>query len=231
MSFLKRIGGHGGHGEDAAAIIAPGPILGADQCSEPGCPSHLGVPCAYVDRRGRVCGTSWCPEHHLAIDDRIFCRRHSGVVRAIAANTLELFEYPDIDNRAASLCQWVANDLDPLLRALLTEQRTGHESEQVSSLPMRLVIQRQPAARAWVQAWTLSDNTGVIRKIGVQVDEANDVMVVASVDGNEVVRGVPPWIADRIPGFDDVTDEERRADFRAALIGPIAERARLSHSY
>jgi hypothetical protein len=224
MSFLKRMGG-------APSIVGPPPILGADPCSHPGCTSHLGVPCAYTDRKGRACGTSWCPEHHLAVDDRVYCRRHSGVVRAITANTLELFEYPDLDNRAASLCEWIANDLDPLLRALLTELRAGNDSEQVSSLPMRLVIQRQPAARAWVHAWTLSNHTGVIRKIGIQVDEGNDVEVVASVDGNEVVRGVPPWIADRIPGYDDVTDEARRSDFRAALIGPIAERARSVPSY
>jgi hypothetical protein len=224
MSFLKRMGGQ-------SSIVAPALIVGADPCSEPGCTSHLGAPCTYVDRKGRACSTSWCPEHHLAVDDRVYCRRHSGVVRAISANTLELFEYPDVDNRAASLCEWVANDLDPLLRALLSELRAGHESEQVSSLPMRLVIQRQPAARAWVHSWTLSDHTGVIRKIGLQVDEASDVEVVASVDGNEVVRIVPPWIADRIPGYDDVTDEERRGDFRAALIGPIAERARSVPSY
>ncbi len=230
MAFLKRFGGNQSSGS-ARAIESPAPILGSDPCSEPGCTSHLGAPCAYVDRKRHECGTSWCPEHHLAVDDRVYCRRHSGVVRAITANTLELFEYPDLDNRAASLCEWVAHDLDPLLRALLMELRAGHDSEQVSSLPMRLVIQRQPAARAWVHSWTLSDHTGVIRKIGIQVDEASDVEVIGSVDGNEVMRKIPPWISERIPGFDDVTDEERRADFRAVLIGPIAERARRKLSY
>jgi hypothetical protein len=230
MSFLKRIGGRSDV-EAVKSVVAPAPILGTDPCSQPGCTSHLAVPCFYVDRKGRVCGTSWCTEHHLAVDDRVYCRRHSGVVRAITANTLELFEYPDIDNRAASLCEWVANDLDPLLRALLMELRGGHDSEQVSRLPMRLVIQRQPAARAWVHAWTLSDHTGVNRKIGIQVDEINDIEVIGSVDGNEVVRKIPTWISHRIPGFDDVTDEKRRADFRAAVIGPIAERARIIPSY
>jgi hypothetical protein len=227
MSFLRKIGGRDGE----PSVVSPAPILGSDQCSQPDCPSQLGVPCSYVDRKGRACGTSWCPEHHLAVDDRVYCRRHSGVVRAIGANTLELFEYPDLDNRAASLCEWVAKDLDPLLRALLMELRAGHDSEQVSSLPMRLVIQRQPAARAWVRAWTLSDHTGVIRKIGIQVDETNDVEVIGSVDGNEVVRKIPPWISERIPGFDDVTDDDRRADFRAALLGPLSERARSTPSY
>lgn len=230
MSFLKRMSGRGDQAE-RGLVDAPGPILGSDPCAEAGCDSHVAAHCSYVDRKSRPCGTSWCPEHHLAIDDRVYCRRHSGVVRAITKNTLELFELPDMDNRAASLCEWVASDLDPLLRALLMELRSGHESESVSSLPMRLVIQRQPPARAWVRSWTLSDHTGVIRKLGIQVDESSDVEVIGSVDGNEVVRLVPPWISQRIPGFDDVTDEERRADFRAALIGPMAERARSVPSY
>jgi hypothetical protein len=214
-----------------STVEPPATILGGDPCSQPGCDSRLAVPCAYVDRKGRACGTSWCPEHHLAIDELVYCRRHSGVVRAINANTLELFEYPETDNRAASLCEWVGNDLDPLLRALLAELRSGDDSEQISSLPMRLVIQRAPPARVWSRAWTLSNHTGMIRKVGIQVDEANDVMVVASVDSAPAARLVPPWINDRIPGLDDVTDDERRAEFRAALIGPMAELARKVPTY
>ena len=212
-------------------VEAPSPILGGDPCSQPGCPNQTGVPCSYVDRKGRACGTSWCPEHHLAIDDRVYCRRHSGVVRAINANSLEIMEYPDTDNRAASLCEWVANDLDPLLRALLTEFRTDPGIEIISSLPMRLVIQRQPAARVWSRVWTLSNQTGVIRKVSLQVDEANDSTVIATVDGAPAVRIVPPWINDRIPGLDEVTDDARRSEFRAAIIGPMAEQARAVPHY
>ena len=230
MSFLRRGGQREADG-GAPSVASLAPIMGTDPCAEPGCGSKLAVPCAYVDRKHHPCGTSWCQEHHLAIDGRAYCRRHSGVVRAITANTLELMEFPDLDNRAASLCEWVANDLDPLLRALLNELRSGHDEQQVSSLPMRLVIQRQPAARAWVRSWTLSDHTGVVHKLAIQVDEANDAEVIGSVDGNEVVRKVPPWISDRIPGFDDAGDEQRRADFRAALIGPLADKARTPSAY
>src|SRR5438128_12462964 len=130
MSFFRRQAG-GDSANLEPSVEAPQPILGVDPCAQPGCESKLGVRCAYVDRKGRACGTSWCPEHHLAVDDRVYCRRHSGVVRAISANTLELFEYPDLENRAASLCEWVAKDLDPMLRTLLMEMRAGPESEQV----------------------------------------------------------------------------------------------------
>ena len=126
-----------------------------------------------------------------------YCRRHGGVMKAISKNTLEHIEAPDLDNRALSLCEWVSNDLDPDMRALLEELRDGAPGYEVNAQPLHLVMVRTPRSRAWAHVWTLSNHSGTVRKVGIEVNESDDTIVVATVDGNPVAKAVPPWISDR----------------------------------
>src|SRR5258708_5272809 len=88
----------------------PAPV-GSLPCYDRGCVRLNAIPCAYKDRRGRACETAWCPDHYAVVGGVPYCRRHSGVVRALAAQPPELRLNPDVANRAASLCEWIGNDL------------------------------------------------------------------------------------------------------------------------
>jgi hypothetical protein len=204
----------------AHASGAPG-IIGGQPCAHPGCINHNGVDCAYVDRRGRACGYSWCPKHQVVFENRPYCRRHGGVMAAISTNTVERIDPPDLDNRALSLCEWVANDLDQDITALLEEIKEGAADAIVQTHPLHLVVLRTPLSRTWARNWTLGDHTGTMRKVSVEVNEAAHNVVVASVDGSPVVREVPPWISDRATPISDEAVQKRRDEFRIKLVGSI----------
>jgi hypothetical protein len=89
-----------------------------------------------------------------------------------------------------------------------------------------LQLQRSLHQRAWAHSWTLGDHTGTLRKIGIHVDEDDDSVVVATVDGVEVIRAVPPWISDRATLISDEAVTKRRDDFRAALLEAIGRHAK-----
>jgi hypothetical protein len=196
-------------------------IAGHQPCAHPGCVNQNGTECAYVDRRGRACGYSWCPEHQAAFEHRPYCRRHGGVMAAISTDTSERIDPPDLDNRALSLCEWVANDLDQEISALLEELKEGATDAVVRTHPLHLVVLRSPPSRTWARNWTLGDHTGTMRKVSVEVDEAADNLVVASVDGSPVAREVPPWISDRATPISDEAVQRRRDEFRIKLVGSI----------
>jgi hypothetical protein len=215
MSFMKRRTGEG----SSAAVLSG--IAGYEPCAHPGCVRRNAATCEYVDRRGRPCGYAWCPEHQVVFDNRAYCRRHGGIMRAISGNTLEDVEPPDLDNRALSLCEWVSNDLDHDMRALLEELRNGADGFQVHAQPLHLVFVRTPYSRAWAHIWTLSNHLGTVRKVGIEVNEADDSMVLASVDGNPVAKEVPPWISDRGTPISEAAVQKRRDDFRVKLVGAV----------
>jgi hypothetical protein len=150
-----------------------------------------------------------------------YCRRHAGVINAINADNLERIDPPDLDNRALSLCEWVANDLDGDLLELLEEIKAGAADAVVRSHGLRLVVERTPPSRTWARTWTLSDYTGTLRKIALEVNEATDTVLVASVDGSPVARDVPPWISDRGNPISEEAVQKRRDEFRIKLVGSI----------
>ena len=140
---------------------------------------------------------------------------------AISTNTVERIDPPDLDNRALSLCEWVANDLDQDITALLEEIKEGAADAIVQTHPLHLVVLRTPPSRTWARNWTLGDHTGTMPKVSVEVNEAADNVVVASVDGSPVVREVPPWISDRATPISDEAVQKRRDEFRIKLVGSI----------
>ena len=215
MSFLRR------RAADGSNVATLGRVAGYEPCAHPGCTRRNAATCQYEDRHGRPCGYAWCPEHQVVFADRPYCRRHGGVMRAISQNTLEHIEPPDLDNRALSLCEWVSNDLDRDMTALLEELRGGDEGFQVQDQPLHLVLIRTPKSRAWAHVWTLSSNKGTVRKVGIEVNEADDTKVVASVDGNPVATEVPPWISDRGTPISEDAVRKRREDFRVKLVGAV----------
>lgn len=155
-------------------------------------------------------------------------------MRAIAANPEEPIEPPDLDNRALSLCEWVAADVDEDIQNLLRELQASHEAGVITTGALRLIVHRNPPIRVWARGWSIADHRGDQRRVGIEVSEANDSEVIATVDGNAVGRQVPPWITDRGTPISEEAVAKRRAEFRQSLVAAIYEaavRAELSTKY
>jgi len=110
-------------------------------CTQGGCTSHEGAPCEYVDRRGRECRTAWCPEHRVTIEDRVYCRRHAGVVSALPSLDSSLsVSLPDLDNRAPSLVGWVSRQIDGDVWRLLLKELSSGSGGQLIADPVTLIF-------------------------------------------------------------------------------------------
>lgn len=147
------------------------------------------------------------------------------MVRAIAENTYETIEPPDLDNRALSLTEWVSADLDRDVREFLGGMQQPDDGTTVTMHPLRLVITRSPYSRGWTRVWTLSAPTGVLKKVAVEVDETRDFEVRATVDGNAVATVVPPWIGDRGTQIAVEAADRKRAQFRRELVDAMSRAA------
>jgi len=122
---------------------------------------------------------------------------------------------PDLTNRAPSLVNWIARDLDDPVRGLLT--RVSHDGEQVISDQTVTTVHDQNRRPRWERSWRLVDHTGVIVKVTVLVDDEDDTLVHVRVGGEDVVRAVPPWIDRRRRGQQqdaDVDSSQRRIFYR-----------------
>ena len=185
----------------------------------PGCEQLGDVRCNYTDRRGRPCTTSWCARHWETVEGKQYCRRHAGVVRALAG-TPGAVGWPDVDNRAASLAGWIGRELDETMSALFA-RLAAESGARVLNDPVHLVQTPGGATRRWQRSWKLVDSTGVINKASIEVDEANDADVIARVDADLIGHGVPPWIERRHLGGDGRTDAEARQAFIDAIARSI----------
>ena len=188
-------------------------------CAATGCASTTVVPCAYVDRRDRVCPTAWCPDHVEVAGDRPYCRRHAGLVRARLADPQETV-LPDLEARAPGLIEWLARDLADGVEAALMATGGG---DSVASEAAHTVHPARARERLWERSWRLCRHTGFVHRVCLQVAEARDTEVVVVVDRQEVARSTPPWIAARLSGesLSGEEDARRRAEFREALLAAV----------
>jgi hypothetical protein len=180
-------------------------------CTMSGCTNENAAPCDYLDGRGRACQTALCPEHGTSVGGAFYCRRHAGVVRAVGSVATPGSGLPDLDNRAPSLVNWIARDLDANVRRLLTAS-AGRGESVISDETVRVVRDFNRNAR-WEQSWRLVDHTGLILKVTVQVLEENDSLVRVHVGSGVIADGVPPWIVRRSEDGDMTTDDEKRQKF------------------
>lgn len=193
MPFRSRAGRRAGKQDPAPPPPSTAAsALGTLPCSDHDCDAVTGLSCVYVDRRGRSCGTAWCPVHRAVAGDTVYCRRHVRIAEALSGLNVPP---PDIDNRAPSLVEWVADDIEADLVHTLT--RIGGEREADLSLvpdPLRLVFIGGDRQRAWQRAWKLDRHTGIAYEVQLLVAEDADTEVVVSINHNIVARITPPWI-------------------------------------
>jgi hypothetical protein len=198
------------------------PIVGTLPCSERGCTNDTGESCGYVDRRARACGTAWCPDHQSVVGGTVYCRRHAGVVGALGGE--QQAAMPDLENRAPSLVNWVARDVEEVIREIVAGHGAELGTDRLIADPVRLVFLGPERLRVWERSWKLVAHTGWSLRVSLEVDEARDTEVAVRVGRNVVVRMTPPWIAARMRGerLDDGTDAALRDAFYRELTASVA---------
>ncbi len=170
----------------------------ARPCSLRGCKNTDAQLCAYRDRRGRQCTAAFCPAHSISFSGTSYCRRHASTVQAIGELAKDPNGFPDLNDRAPSLVNWIARDLDQSIRRLLARAARSGESVIVDE-SVRLA--HDPARKArWERSWRIVEHTGLVLKVTVHVSEDNDSLVHVRVGTEMVADGVPPWIARRREG-------------------------------
>lgn len=193
---------------------------GHERCTQPGCERDDAARCSYVDKRSRRCPTSWCAEHGRQLDGLAYCRRHASTLVALGNQEL-VAGLPDIENRAPSLAGFVGADVDGFVREIFA--RSAPAGSTVVTDPVRLILTPGGHTRRWAKTWKLADHRGVISRVAIEVDEAEDPRVAARVDAELIGSGVPPWIEHRLRGesVDDTTAERERRGFAGSMARSI----------
>jgi hypothetical protein len=169
-------------------------------CTMRGCANHTAQLCAYRDRRERSCSTTICPAHGISLGGTTYCRRHAGTVQAIGELAHDQSGHPDIDDRAPSLVDWIARDLDRDIRTLLARAARPGQSVLADDAA-RLKHDFRRNAR-WERSWRLVEHTGTVLNVTLHVAEDDDSLIHVRVGTETVADGVPPWIARRRDGQD-----------------------------
>jgi hypothetical protein len=164
-------------------------------CSSRGCTDDNAQPCAYRDRRGRTCRTSSCRSHGVMVAGTQYCRRHAGTMQALGVTAGRAVTIPDVNDRAPSLVNWMARDLDASLRTLLANAAGDGESI-VADEHVQLVRDHTREAR-WERGWRLVDHTGLVLKVTLFVNDDDDSVVNIRLGEVIIASGTPPWIANR----------------------------------
>jgi hypothetical protein len=141
-----------------------------------------------------------------------YCRRHIGIARALQLDGGDDEIRPDIDNRAPSLCEWVANVIHARVLDLLAEMRGSQASITITADRLGLVIEGTPRVRYWERNWKLTDHQGTVIKLAVRVAEPVDRELILMAGREVLSTEVPPWVGQR------VTDEATREAFHDALM-------------
>ncbi len=206
---------------ESSAPVAP-PFSGI-ACTMRGCANHTAQLCAYRDRRERSCSATICPAHGISLGGNTYCRRHAGTVQAIGDLARDQSGHPDVDDRAPSLVDWIARDIDRDIRRLLARSARPGESVLADDAA-RLKHDHRRNAR-WERSWRLVEHTGPVLNVTLHVTEDDDSLIHVRVGTETVVDGVPPWIARRRDGQDveAAIDISQRQLFYRYLQETIAE--------
>jgi hypothetical protein len=200
-------------------------------CSVRGCSDENAQPCAYRDRRGRTCRTASCQSHGIAVNGTRYCRRHAGTLQALDTTSGRPITVPDVSDRAASLVNWIARDLDASIRSsLATAARPG---ETVVADDYVHLVRDQTREARWERGWRIVDHTGLVLKVTLFVNDSDDSVVYIRLGEVIIASGTPPWIANRSQGVAPETsiDVAQRQTFYESIETAIAAALRDASFY
>jgi hypothetical protein len=187
-------------------------------CTRIGCSATNAAPCAYVDRRGSACATAWCPDDQLLVAGQPYCPRHARVVRVLNADGPGSDPLPDVDNRAASLVDFIAEAVGPSMGLALHRAWPGDLT--LDALPLAVQYAAPNRRRVWTRKWKLQSHTGTAVAATLAVAEDQDDILLVSVDSRPVADVVPPWIASRSTAADPAV--------RQAFYDSVVEKVRVA---
>jgi hypothetical protein len=117
---------------------------------------------------------------------------------------------PDLNNRAPSLVDWIAREIDADVWRLLLKESASPPADQLVSDPVTLIFVGFERQRAWERAWRLNSHLGFVDRVSIAVAEHDETTVLVKVGDNIVAQAVPPWIQRRAQGTFAETGEDRR---------------------
>ena len=134
-------------------------------------------------------------------------------------------DYPNLDNRAPSLCEWTAACSDAYVSQLLQSVAARHLGSTFTTDGLHLLIGGSPRVHAWEHTWRVVDHTGPLYSVSVRVEEPRDSLVILKVNSTVILEAVPPWIMARAVEPPE-QDQARREAFNRQLLTVIYERVR-----
>jgi hypothetical protein len=160
--------------------------LGSTQCDGIGCSSQGGIACAYIDRRGRLCPTAWCPGHRAVFDGNVYCPLHGATMSGLHWDFGDS-PHPDVDNRIPALVAWVSHTAEDDIVATLRSICADRDEVLVSD-PVRQVLLGVERTRTWERAWKVCSVVGVSARVTIAVEEANPHWVLAKVNSKVIAH-------------------------------------------
>jgi hypothetical protein len=180
------------------AATDPGPpdppgvhvALGSEQCNGMGCAARTGLPCAYVDRRGRACPTAWCPSHRLVFQDAVYCTLHGTAVSGMHSEYGEA-AHPDLDNPLPAMITWISraaeDDIVDILQGICRDR-----GEVLVGDPVRMVLLGTPRRPTWERAWKTCSSVGVGARVAIAVEEEQPREALIKVNSQVIARLTAP---------------------------------------
>jgi hypothetical protein len=181
-----------------APLPEPGPpdppsvhaALGTEQCDGMGCAARTGLSCAYVDRRGRVCPTAWCPSHRFVFENAVYCSLHGATVSGMHSDYGDS-AHPDLDNPLPALIAWISraaeDDIVDILQGICSAR-----GEVLVNDAVRMVLLGTRREPTWERAWKTCSSVGVGARVAIAVEEAQPREVLIKVNSQVIARLTAP---------------------------------------
>jgi hypothetical protein len=176
------------HGHDDSAR-RPETMPGNQPCSALRCSSLAGMPCCYVDRRGRRCKTAWCPADRSVVDGKIYCALHAHAMQALEWE-FGAASHPDVDSRTVPVLQWISSAAADEVIATLNVF-CALNGEMLVAEPVRRRFNPVSHTRVWEKQWKTLSPTSVTIRVSISSDEDRPTEIHITVNGHDV-NVVPP---------------------------------------
>lgn len=196
------------------------PPASTAHCTEADCEATEGWACAYRDRWGKECATTWCDRHVDFIGEMAFCRRHANVMRALASASNGLHDVkamPSVEDRSLSLVSTVTHELEDGVLELLRRRFGAESGVQVLSDRSVRVIRPDPTRLVWERGWAAVKPEGYSGRVAIRVPVGEDPQLRLLVNNTLVMQTIPDWIQRRISGEPPNPDDHGNFRFRVLL--------------
>jgi hypothetical protein len=177
--------------DDIRSSRTPETAIGHQACSALRCSSLAGMPCSYVDRRGRRCKTAWCPADRNVVEGQIYCALHAHAMQALEWE-FGAASHPDIDSRTVPILQWISSAAADEVIATLNVYCALH-GEMLVAEPVRRKFNPVAHSRVWEKQWKTLSPTNVSLRVCISSDEARPTEIHIQVNGHDVNVVPPPW--------------------------------------